>query len=118
MPRKKKIDDLKQIHAKDETFKPSTLEQIWGETGKGKYGTLDAAEYAAKIKGMNKTDLHAHARSVGVMPNDNYDLLIRKLKQEFLAHINAFRRPNVQNNASAANQKIDPSVLKILSEGR
>jgi hypothetical protein len=117
MTKKKDIEQLSQTNAKVEKFAPTTLDQIWGDRGSAKYNTLDPIEYEAKLKGMNKTDLYSHARSLGIMPNDNYDLLIRKLRQEFLAHINAYRRPNVVNNANGA-KKVSTEVLKILSEGR
>lgn len=116
MPRKKKLDELSQVNGQTETFRPTTLNQIWGDTGRSKYNTLDLKEYEAKLKGMNKSDLHSHARSIGIMPNDNYDLLIRKLRQEFLAHANSYRMPP-QSNVSP-QQKISPEIAKILAEGR
>jgi hypothetical protein len=117
MAKKKKLEELSEINAKVEDYKPTSLDQIWGDRGNSKYGTLDPAEYDNKLKNMNKSDLSAHARSLGIMPNDNYDLLIRKLKQEFLAHMNSYRRPNIVNNA-VGSKKVSPEVLKILSEGR
>ena len=117
MANKNKLEQLSQTNAKVEKFAPTTLEQIWGDKGCSKYGTLDLAEYEAKLKNFNKSDLHSHARSLGVMPNDNHDLLLRKLKQEFLAHINAYRRPTNPTTVASA-KKVSPQVLKILSEGR
>jgi hypothetical protein len=115
MPRKKKIEQLKETNAKVETFQPTTLDQIWGDTGKGKYGTMNEVEYQAKLKGMNRSDLQSHARSLGIMPNDNYELLIRKLMQEFRLHVSAFRIPTPAQSKPA---KLSPQVSKILAEGR
>ena len=115
MPRKKKIQELHEANGKTETFAPTTLNQIWGDTGTSKYGTMNPAEYENKLKNMNRSDLHSHARSLGIMPNDNYDLLIRKLRQEFLAHINAYRTPSSPPKIPA---KVPPEISKILSEGR
>jgi hypothetical protein len=117
MAKKNKLEELSETNAKVEDFKPTSLDQIWGDRGTSKYGTLDPEKYAEKLRGLNKTDLFAHARSIGIMPNDNYDLLLRKLKEEFLAHINAYRRPS-SNTTVAGAKKISPQVLKILSEGR
>lgn len=115
MARTKKINALKEVNAKVETFKPSTLDQIWGGTGTTKYGTNNLEEYEAKLKGMNQTDLHAHARYLGIMPDSNYDLLRRKLRQAFLEHTNGYRVPS-----TPASKPITASdaVKKILAEGR
>ena len=40
----KKLESLSQTHGKEE-FKPTTLDQIWGDTGISKYGTLNEDEY-------------------------------------------------------------------------
>lgn len=111
-----KLEDLKQVNGKVETFKPTTLAQIWGDTGSSKYGTLSLQEYELQLKGMNKTDLHAHARKLGIMPNENYELLVRKLKQEFTLFTNGYRMPAQSNLGSQA--KITPEIAKILAEGR
>jgi hypothetical protein len=116
MGRPKKIKELVEINGKVETFQPTTLAQIWGDTGKDKYGTLDVSEYEQKLKSMNKSDLQAHARSLGIMPDDNYDLLKRKLKQEFLLHINEYRLPSPP--PSKGKSALTPEVAKILAEGK
>ncbi len=50
MPRKKKLKELKQTDGKAEPAKPTTLDQIWGNTGLTKYGTADVEEYKEYIK--------------------------------------------------------------------
>ena len=46
----KKLQSLSQTHGKEEgNFKPTTLDQIWGDDGVSKYGTLNEAEYIKKI---------------------------------------------------------------------
>ena len=58
----KKIKKLDQVHGKQENFKPSTLEQIWGDEGLGLYSTLNVEEYVEIISEFNVTDLQRHAR--------------------------------------------------------
>jgi len=116
MARTKKIDKLKETNAKVETFKPTTLDQIWGGTGTSKYGTNDLAEYETRLKGLNQTDLHAHARSLGIMPDSNYSLLMRKLRQAFLEHTNGYKVPN--SGPSQKPNKMTPAIAKVLAEGR
>lgn len=116
MKKTKKIDTLKETNAKTETFKPTTLDMIWGGTGTTKYGTNDVAEYELRLKGFNQTDLHAHARTLGIMPDTNYSLLIRKLRQAFLEHTNAYKIPNA--GPKPKPNKVSDAVTKILSEGR
>jgi hypothetical protein len=46
----------------------------------------------------NKSDLQAHAVKIGLVPIDNRENLIKRLKQEFLKHISQFKaRPDVNN---------------------
>ena len=113
--KKKKLEQLSQTNGKVETFRPTTLAQIFGEQGSRKYGTDNISEYRQKLKTMNKTDLHAHARTIGIMPDDNYSLLIGKLEQEFLSHVNAYKIPTATANKPI---KMTPELAKILAEGR
>jgi hypothetical protein len=66
-----------------EGFQPSTLDQVWGDTGNTKYGTMDEAEYTDKLKEMNKSDLQAHASRAGLIPIDDRGILTKKLLTEF-----------------------------------
>ena len=50
MPRRKKteknkLEELNQTHAKNETNNPTTLDQVWGDEGLGKYKTLNRDKY-------------------------------------------------------------------------
>ena len=114
MTRKKSaLDNLNQTHGKVENRK-ITLNQIWGDDGRSKYGTLDAVEYDAYLKGLVKSDLQAHAIKIGLIPIDNRETLVKRLKQEFVKHVSQFNvRPNI-NNAKQISKK----TKDILSEGR
>jgi hypothetical protein len=114
MARKKSaLDNLNQTHGKVENRKV-TLNQIWGDDGRSKYGTLDPVEYDSYLKGLVKSDLQAHAIKIGLIPIDNRETLVKRLKQEFVKHVSQFNvRPNINNAKSISKQAKD-----ILSEGR
>jgi hypothetical protein len=115
MAKKTKLKDLNQIDAKVETARPTSLDQIWGEDGTSKYGTNDPQEYKNYINSLNRTDLQTHAVQIGVLPNDNLEMLRNRLEREFLRHIAAFQAPPSKLQKP---KKISKEVQKILSEGR
>ena len=115
MPRKKKINDLKQIDGKAEPSKPMTLDQLWGESQLTKYSHTDVEEYKNYIRGLNRTDIHNHALAVGIIPVDNMELLFGRLEREFIRHASSFQAPS---KTEAKQKKISKEVAKILSEGR
>jgi len=112
MAKPKKIT---QINGKEENFAPSTLDQVWGDKGMTKYGTLKLDEYIKEIQSMNLSDLQLHARKVGVQPSDNRDLIVRKLVKEFNAYVGLYKMPAKQTNNG---KSISTSALKILGEGK
>jgi hypothetical protein len=113
MPKKKsKLDSLNQTHGKVE--KPITLDQVWGDSGKSRYGTLELDEYESYLANLNKSDIQAHAVKIGLVPVDDRDSLTRRLKQEFLKYTSQFKaRPSLTNSKSISKKSKD-----ILSEGR
>lgn len=115
MAKKSKLKNLNQIDAKEETGKPTTLDQIWGDTGLQKYGTNDFDQYQSYLKSLNRSDIHAHAMKVGIMPTDNHEILIARLEREFKRHVSSYQAPIENKNK---NKKISKDVQKILSEGR
>ncbi len=112
---KKEDKKMTQTHAKEEKFQPSTLDQVWGDTGNTKYGTMDEAKYNEQLDEMNKSDLQAHAGRVGFVPIDDRGLLTKKLLSEFRKYVSGFRKPTPPSEASNAVSK---KARKILSEGR
>lgn len=111
-----KLSDLNQSHGKDDDFATQkvTLDQIWGDTGNGKYNTMDVGAYTDQLDDMNKADLQSHATTVGIIPIDNKDLLKKRLIAEFQKHVSAYSVP--QNNVNPI--KLTKEAKKILSEGR
>ena len=114
MARKKtKLDNLHQTHGKIEN-RPITLDQIWGDDGKRKYGTLNVEEYNVYLSDLNKSDLQAHAVKIGLVPIDDRETLVKRLRQEFKKHISLYAaRPDVNNTT-----KLSKSSRNTLSEGR
>jgi uncharacterized protein YajQ (UPF0234 family) len=114
MARKKSaLDNLSQTHGKVENRKV-TLDQIWGDDGRSKYGTLDPIEYDSYLKGLVKTDLQAHAVKIGLIPVDDRQTLVKRLKQEFLKYSAQYQvRPDSKNV-----KPVSKTVRDILSEGR
>ena len=112
--RKKSIKDISQTHAKEE-FQPTTLDQIWGDTGSSAYGTMDEKVYVDKLDNMNLSDLQAHASTVGIIPIDNRSMLRERLLREFRKHVSSYRKPAQDVGGS---KMLDTQAMKILSEGR
>lgn len=113
MAKKSKLDSLSQTHGKVENRKV-TLDQIWGDDGKKKYGTLDTAEYDSYLKGLVKTDLQTHAIKIGLVPVDDRQTLVKRLKQEFVKYTSQYQvRPD-----SNHHQPVSKTAKDILAEGR
>tara|TARA_Y100000004_G_scaffold189661_1_gene245642 strand:- start:398 stop:787 length:390 start_codon:yes stop_codon:yes gene_type:complete len=110
-----KLEQMSQTHGKEENFQPTTLDQIWGDTGNTKYGTMDSSVYANKIKEMNRTDLFRHATTVGIVPIDDRATLEKRLVKEFNKHVSAYRKPH---DSEADDTKLTKDAKKILEEGR
>ena len=111
----KRLDKLSQTHGKEETFEPTTLDQIWGDDGTAKYSTMDDSDYEGQLNDMDKADIQTHASQVGVIPVDNTELLKQKLMKEFHKHVNQYRRPTGANDK---NKRPSSEVQKILREGK
>lgn len=110
-----KIANMSQTHGKVEEFKPSTLDQIWGDTGLSKYQTFDLEKYEEYIRELNKTDLQAHASKVGVIPTDSVEMTRKRLLAQFRKHVSNYRTPNANPSKPSL---ISKEVRKILEEGK
>jgi hypothetical protein len=104
-----------EAHGKIESEKPTTLEQCWGSNEMAKYGTINEQEYAAQIEEMNSTDLHAHARKVGVVVVESVARLRTNLLSEFRSYVTYLHAPATQASAPTKSSK---EVQAILNEGR
>lgn len=112
MPKKNKLDSLNQTHGQVEG--PRTLDQVWGDTGEGKYGTLVLAEYQKYLKELTKSDLQAHAVKIGLVPVDNRETLVKRLEREFNKHASLYKSvPNKKDT-----KKLSKTAKDILAEGK
>ena len=114
---KPKAKEMIQTHAmeENESYEKTTLDQVWGDTGSNKYGTLNAEDYSNKISSMNRSDLHSHSVTVGILPIDNRELLVSRLKREFRKHILGYRKPRKSRESAPG---VSDKTRSILSEGK
>ena len=110
----KKPSKMQQTHGKEETFQPTTLDQVWGDDGTSKYPTNDEAQYVESLLDMTRIDVQAHATQIGLIPVQNRDVLQARLLREFRKHWSQFKRPITIDNSVEISQK----VKSILEEGR
>jgi len=111
----KKPKKMMQTHAKEEKYEPTTLDQVWGDTGNTRYGTLEEETYRGKLDEMNKSDLQAHAGKMGFIPIDDRGLLTKKLLAEFRKYVSGFKKPATSLRKPSPLSK---GSRKILSEGK
>ena len=114
---KKKVKEMSQTHGKVDSFTPTSLDQIWGDDGTGRYSTMVAEEYMDSVRNMSMTDLQAHASKIGFIPIDNRENLEKRLIKEFKRHVSEFRAPK-DVGITPESEKISAKAKKILEEGR
>jgi len=110
----KDLSNLSQTHGKTEEFRPTTLDQIWGDNGTWKYQTMDESEYRGMLENMPRSDLTTHASKIGLIPIDDRNMLIGRLMGEFKKHVATYRT----TDSPVQSGPISPEVEKILKEGR
>lgn len=111
----KKLQSLKQAHAKEDTEELTSLDQIWGFNKLSRYETLDEGEYENRLKNMTRSDLENHARVIGSVIVESSDRIKSELMKIFRAYVLSLRKPA---SPAAANIKVSQEVQKILNEGR
>ena len=113
----KKVEDMSQTHGKEE-FAPSTLDQVWGDTGLSKYGTMNEDEYATQVRDMTKSELFAHASKQGIIPIENRDQLEKRCVREFVKHTSSYTKPKAQQTNHLAKNELPLEIRRILDEGK
>jgi hypothetical protein len=111
-----KIEDLSPA-----TSMPTRAEQLWGGFNElARYGTLKEEEYESQLNDMNRTDMEAHARRVGVLVVESSARLKESLKKEFRIYVSTLNRPSHLTNGAVVTKKplLTDEVKKILAEGR
>ena len=113
--KKRSTKSLSQTNGKEEKeTRPTTLDQVWGDTGISKYGTMDESSYAEEISSMSKSDLQAHASTVGIIPIDNREMLSQRLMREFKKYVASYNTPIEKKR----NITLSKAGKAILAEGR
>ena len=117
MPRKSKLEQMTVTDGKIDSinFKPTTLEQILGQSGIMKYNTMDENQYIARLNSMHKADLQTHASQLGVVPIDDRERLTKRLLTEFRQYVAQFRHPITPKQPDI---KMTPELEKILAIGK
>ena len=111
-----KLDEMGQVDGKvqeEESYTPSTLDQVFGDDGTSKYKTLNDDVYKTVLDNMSKADLKNEAIRVGLLPIDNMQQLRIRLLREFRAHASSYKKPRVQLEPTDTSDK----ARKILEEG-
>lgn len=76
----------------------------------------DIRQYEEHLTNLNTSDLQAHAAKVGVMPNHDRNILVKRLLKEF--RISNSGALNTAQPVNPISKKIRQETLDILSEGR
>ena len=105
--------EIYQAHGKVEKTRPSTLDQVWGDDGTGKYTAGTVEEYRDQLSEMSRADIQTHATKLSVVPVENRDMLVKRLVKEYEKHVASYNRPD-----SPAPTKVSSKAMRILSEGR
>lgn len=112
----KKITEFQQADGKVyNKYKVTSIDELLGKRS-GKYEHSNVEDYAEYLKNMNVSDLQAHATRVGIMPNQDRNVLTKRLIKEFTVTNSGFYG-TVQPQA-VTQKPVSDDVLKILSQGR
>lgn len=116
---KKKLIQTHGKVEKEKDFAPTTLDQIWGDTGMWKYDTMDPMKYEKNLRTMAKVDLQTHASRVGIVPVDNREVLSLRLIREFKKHVTLYRFPqNKTIGKMNSRDQLSEKAKQILDEGK
>ena len=120
---KNSLESLSQTHGKEENFKATTLDQVWGDDGNWKYDTMDDKEYEKELNNMVKSDLQTHATKIGIIPIDNRPMLTQRLVREFKKHVSIYESTAVRLQEDkvlldAKDKDVNSEIQKILEEGK
>jgi hypothetical protein len=94
-----------------------SLDELLG-TRQEKYSTRDIEEYEFKLNEMNTSDLHTHATQVGVLPNQDRAVLVRRLLREFRISNSEYLNTYEKASSFGNGKEITEEVRRILGEGR
>lgn len=113
-----KLRKIKQLDGEvkvDLKKRAVTLDQILGDTGMGRYNTLDEDVYTQGLKDMAWADLQRHATENGIIPMDDRARLINKLVAEFRNHIRKYA--HVSSPPPISREKF-AKVAKLMADAK
>lgn len=114
MARTKKKEQL-QAHGKQETFRPTSLDDIVRGEKYSIYKTQDTTEYTRYIRTLDNADLMIHARKVGLVPTNNRVQVERELLRRFKASL--FSNPPKRNKNDLSGST-EEELFRLLESGR
>lgn len=114
MPKKSK---LKYADGKIESDKPTSLDQIFGETTHN-YNGQTLEEYEKFVRDLNQADLQAHAILKSILPAESRERTVQRLIKAYKESLNKSRPIPSEAFSRAKSKKVPADILKILSEGR
>ena len=119
--KKTKLQSLSQTdgeHLEAVTEQPRrarSLDELFGSHGRKRYDYTDIETYRNWLNTLNLVDLQDHAINLGFAASGERHRLINRLSQEFQFYQSQMHGV-VQRPVS--NKPIDPTIAKILSQGR
>jgi hypothetical protein len=121
MANKKKITNLSELNQMDgrlveKDTVPTTLDSLFGNTGLGKYTTIDENAYASQLESYNVAELRNHAINIGLIPIASVPRLKKQLLVEFRKFALGVKNPTKPANRqlSLEKQKIGLSILSAV----
>jgi len=73
---------------------------------------MELEEYKAQIDQMSRTDINAHAADLGVIPVEDRGSLEKRLTDEFISHVNSFRKPLQKREEDPSLEQKVKNLLK------
>lgn len=122
MPKKSTKLPKNASFGKEETIKPTTIDQVLGDRGEGKYRYLrdpfNEDCYKDYLNSMLPSDLYSHAQEFGFSFVDNKNLLIGKLMDTFRKDRAQYKMPDQPKSSGLTEKDLSPEMQKFLAGAR
>lgn len=111
---KSKVKEMEQTDGRHDSPAMRTIDEILGNH-KRRYRQGNLEEYQTYLKGLNLTDMHVHAQTVGLVPVSDRRVMETRLIREFKKTSSRYFGTAVQ---SEPNMVLSDKAKQILSSGR
>jgi len=111
--KKKGAPVVEQADGRKDDPRKLTLDDMLGNTRR-KYSQTDIEGYKIYLKGLNLTDMQAHAQQLGLIPISERRVLEGRLVKEFQKTASKYFGTQV----SGETPKVSERVMRILATGR